>query len=107
MRTLPTAAAAVVLLLLLLAGVSHAAPRVLLVAGGADAPPDRRLRQPFGVEFDAKGNLLIVEFASRLLSLAPDGKLATICGDGIKGDAGDGGGAGNRRDLRKDTPARP
>ncbi|HYE17690.1 MAG TPA: hypothetical protein VEA69_04555 [Tepidisphaeraceae bacterium] len=67
------------------------ADKVVLVAGGPGAPPEQKLTTPFGVEFDAKGNLLIVEYASRLLSLSPDGKLSVLCGDGKKGDAGDGG----------------
>jgi DNA-binding beta-propeller fold protein YncE len=49
------------------------------------------LASPFGVEFDAKGNLLILEYTSSLRALTPDGKLVTLCGDGTKGDGGDGG----------------
>ena len=77
--------------LLALTSAAQAGEKVVLVAGGEAAKGDQKLVSPFGVEFDAKGNLLIVEFASRLLSLSPDGKLSVICGDGAKGDAGDGG----------------
>ena len=48
------------------------------------------LASPFGVEFDAKGNLLILEYTSSLRALTPAGKLVTLCGDGTKGDGGDG-----------------
>jgi DNA-binding beta-propeller fold protein YncE len=49
------------------------------------------LAEPFGVAFDAKGNLLIIEYTSSLRALTPAGKVVTLCGDGIKGDGGDGG----------------
>jgi DNA-binding beta-propeller fold protein YncE len=49
------------------------------------------LAEPFGVAFDAKGNLLIIEYTSSLRALTPAGKLVTLCGDGTKGDGGDGG----------------
>jgi sugar lactone lactonase YvrE len=49
------------------------------------------LASPFGAEFDAKGNLLILEYTSSLRALTPDGKLIALCGDGTKGDGGDGG----------------
>jgi DNA-binding beta-propeller fold protein YncE len=48
------------------------------------------LASPFGVEFDSKGNLLIIEYTSSLRALTPPGKLVTLCGDGTKGDGGDG-----------------
>ncbi len=77
---------------LLLVGTSAwSAEKIVLVAGGDGATGDAKLASPFGVEFDGKGNLLIVEFTSRLRALTPDGKLITICGDGVKGDSGDGG----------------
>jgi DNA-binding beta-propeller fold protein YncE len=49
------------------------------------------LAEPFGVAFDAKGNLLIIEYTSSLRALTPAGKVVTLCGDGTKGDGGDGG----------------
>lgn len=61
------------------------ADTVSLVA--TDAP----LNQPFGVEFDSQGRLLIIEYTHRLLAIGTDGKLITVAGDGTKGDAGDNG----------------
>jgi DNA-binding beta-propeller fold protein YncE len=49
------------------------------------------LAEPFGVAFDAKGNLLIIEYTSSLRALTPAGKVVTLCGDGTRGDGGDGG----------------
>jgi len=49
------------------------------------------LAEPFGVAFDAKGNLLIIEYTSSLRAITPAGEIVTLCGDGTKGDAGDGG----------------
>src|SRR5688572_18751002 len=49
------------------------------------------LASPFGVEFDAKGNLLILEYTHSLRALTSKGTLVTLCGDGTKGDGGDGG----------------
>lgn len=88
-------------LLVLAVALAARAEKVVLVAGGKDAPPQAQLKSPFGVEFDPKGNLLIVEYSSRLLSLAPDGKLTTLCGTGTKGDTGDGGPA---RDALLNAP---
>jgi len=82
--------------ILLLTTCFARADKVVLVAGGGtggDGSPavDAKLNQPFGVEFDHDGRLLIVEYSSRLLAIGTDGKLSTIAGDGTKGDAGDGG----------------
>jgi sugar lactone lactonase YvrE len=55
------------------------------------------LASPFGVECDARGNLLIIEYTSRLRALTPAGKLITLCGDGQKGNTGDGGPAAKAR----------
>src|SRR5688572_13844479 len=36
------------------------------------------LASPFGVAFDAKGNLLILEYTSSLRALTPDGKIVAL-----------------------------
>jgi DNA-binding beta-propeller fold protein YncE len=60
------------------------AEKVVLVAGA-------NLHQPFGVDFDRRGNLYFVELAgNRLCKLDAQGALTTIAGDGEKGDRGDG-----------------
>ena len=63
--------------------------RLVLVAGGADAP----LREPFGTEFMPDGAMVIAEMerGSRVLKADPSGKLAVFAGMGVKGFAGDGG----------------
>jgi len=85
------------LLALALAAVSRAA-RVELVAGGSEdrtgIPAVRAaLREPFGAEFDAAGNLYVAEMVggNRLLRIDPHGILTHVAGDGTAGDAGDGG----------------
>ncbi len=83
------------------------AAKTLLVAGGGTRTDDgvpataAQLKSPFGVEFDSKGNLLVVEYSSQLMSIAPDGTIKTICGNGTKGDSGDGGPA---KDARVNSP---
>jgi len=60
--------------------------------GGAADAPASPLTAPFGVDFDSKGNMYIVELAGgRVHRLRPDGSLSTIAGDGSKGYSGDGG----------------
>ena len=55
-------------------------------------PKPGRLNSPFGVDFDAKGNMYIVELAGgRVLKLDTTGNLTTISGNGTKGYTGDGG----------------
>lgn len=70
------------------------ADRVVLVAGGGtDAgttsplPATRaRLSNPFGIDFDAAGNLYFVEMTgNRVRQLAPDRMLRVIAGTGEKG----------------------
>jgi hypothetical protein len=86
-----------VFLWLMMTGGPVRAARVELVAGGGSKTGDgisareAKITSPFGVEFDAKGNLLVIGYSSALWSIAPDGTLTTICGDGKKGDTGDGG----------------
>ena len=91
-----------VFLIVALAALTGArAATVVLVAGGgasnADGVPARefRLKEPFGVEIDPQGRLVIVEMAQgqRVLRVETDGVLRTLAGTGAKGDSGDGGAA--------------
>lgn len=75
-----------------------AADKIVLVAGGdedrAGIPALRaKLREPFGVDFDAAGNLFIVEMVAgnRLLKLDTAGILTHVAGQLAPGDSGDGG----------------
>jgi DNA-binding beta-propeller fold protein YncE len=83
--------------LLLLAGQAGADKIVLFAGGGASALPapakEAALREPFGTEFDEKGNAWIVEMASgnRLLKLSEDGVLTHVAGRPEAGLSGDGG----------------
>jgi DNA-binding beta-propeller fold protein YncE len=84
-----------------LLGVSGlaAAPKVTMVYGswnpGEGGPVVTRpnpLKQPFGVDFDAKGNLYIVELGGgRVHKLTPRNIFITLSGDGSKSYKGDGG----------------
>lgn len=74
------------------------AEKIILVAGGTEdrtnIPALRAtLKEPFGVDFDAAGNLFIVEMASgnRLLKMDARGTLTHIAGQPAPGDAGDNG----------------
>ncbi len=61
------------------------------IAAGEQARPGA-LNNPFGVDFDAAGNIYVVELeGGRVHRRDPAGKLTTIAGDGTKGHAGDGG----------------
>src|SRR5439155_11132685 len=73
------------------------ADHLVLVAGGGakddDAPAtETKLTAPFGVDFDAAGNLFLVEMAGgeRVRKMGRDGLLHIIAGTGAKGFAGDG-----------------
>jgi sugar lactone lactonase YvrE len=88
------------LALLTLAALPLRAERIVLVAGGDTdrtgiAATEARLREPFGAEFDAAGNLFIVEMASgnRLLKVDARGTLTHVAGQLAPGDSGDGGAA--------------
>jgi len=92
----------VTLRLALLGGIlgvgSLRAERIVLVAGGAEdhtgIPATRAaLKEPFGVDFDAAGNLFIIEMAAgnRLLKVDAQGILTHVAGQLTAGDAGDGG----------------
>ena len=72
-----------------------AAERVILVAGGGTntntvAPiraTEARLSAPFGVDFDAAGNLYLVEMTGqRVRKLDQNGMLSVVAGTGEKGD---------------------
>jgi DNA-binding beta-propeller fold protein YncE len=72
---------------------------VLFAGGGTSALPapakEAALREPFGTEFDEKGNAWIVEMVSgnRLLKVSADGTLSHVAGrlePGLSGDGGPG-----------------
>ena len=74
------------------------ADKIVLVAGGDEdrtgIPATRaRLLEPFGVDFDAAGNLFMVEMVTgnRLLKMDSSGVLHHVAGQLAPGDAGDGG----------------
>ena len=87
-------------LTLWLSPLGAVAETLVLVAGGED---DRvgipalqaKLREPFGVDFDAAGNLFIVEMiaGNRLLKVDTSGILTHVAGQLAPGDSGDGGAA--------------
>lgn len=71
-------------------------PRASIVIGElltADKnPKPGQLDSPFGVDFDAAGNMYIVELVGgRVHKLDTGGRLTTIAGNGSKGYSGDGG----------------
>jgi sugar lactone lactonase YvrE len=75
---------------------SARADKLVLVAGGTEVenvPATRaRLEGPFGVDFDGKGNLYIVEMVGqRLLKVDGNGNLTVAAGTGRKGNGGDDG----------------
>jgi sugar lactone lactonase YvrE len=74
------------------------AEKIVLVAGGAEdrtgIPATRaRLIEPFGVDFDATGNLFIIEMVTgnRLLKVDARGMLTHVAGQPTPGDGGDNG----------------
>jgi DNA-binding beta-propeller fold protein YncE len=85
------------LLSLALCAPLHAA-KIVLVAGGTEdstgiAATRARLLEPFGVDFDAGGNMFVIEMAmgNRLLKMDAAGRLHHIAGQRGGGDGGDGG----------------
>jgi sugar lactone lactonase YvrE len=86
------------LALTLLASLSGLAKaeRLVLVAGGAKSNAVRaaeaKLTLPFGVDFDAAGNIYFVELTGyRLRKIDANRLVTTVAGTGEKGDSGDGG----------------
>jgi hypothetical protein len=73
------------------------AAKLVLVAGGGDkttaaAAMDSKFDGPFGVDLDRAGNMFIIEMTgNRLRKMDSRGIVTTIAGNGVKGDAGDGG----------------
>jgi sugar lactone lactonase YvrE len=74
------------------------AEKIVLVAGGTEAGTNipainARLMEPFGVDFDASGNMFIIEMVTgnRLLKVDPAGKLTHVAGQPGPGDSGDDG----------------
>lgn len=86
-----------------LAAALAAQVRVEIVAGGGTLPGDGpatqvRLQEPFAVDFDAAGAMYIAEMSGqRIRRIDSSGRLATVAGDGVQGDAGDGGPAARAR----------
>ena len=87
-----------VLTSLVLLSLVARADRLVLVAGGGakgDGAPatQTKLVSPFGVDFDAAGNLYLVEMADgeRVRKMGRDDLLHIIAGTGVKGFAGDNG----------------
>ncbi len=76
---------------------AHADKIVLVAGGGQDAinvpALEARLKEPFGTEFDAAGNMWIVEMVSgnRLLRVDAGGTLTHVAGQEKAGFSGDGG----------------
>jgi len=79
------------------AGRGLAAERAVLVAGGdepvvAQSTTQSKLREPFAVDFDSDGRMLIADMAgNRVLMADSAGKLTLLAGSGAKAFAGDGG----------------
>lgn len=89
---------AATLVLLTLSGLNTAlADKVVLVAGGGTGGDgsqaiEAKLDEPFGVDFDRKGNMYIAEYAGhRVLKVDGKGLLTVVAGSGEKGNGGDGG----------------
>lgn len=73
------------------------ADKIVLVAGGGTGgngakATEAELHNPFGVDFDKKGNMFIVELeGGHIHKVNEAGILTTLGGNGTKGDEGDGG----------------
>ena len=65
---------------------------VVIGEGGGDSIHPGKLDHPLGIDFDAKGNMIIGELAGgRILRHGSGGALKLLAGDGSKGYSGDGG----------------
>ena len=99
MKSLTAGMAVVVALTAVLAlEAAEREPKVTVVLGsllpseGGPADAASPLTSPFGIDFDSKGNMFIVELSGgRVHRLDAEGTLATIAGDGSQGYTGDGG----------------
>ncbi len=83
-------------LFLSLGSVLPAAQLVLVAGGGTGGygtPADHaKLESPFGVGFDGKGTMYVVEMTGhRIHKVGSDGRLLGVAGTGSKGDSGDDG----------------
>lgn len=89
------------------AAESRSSGKLVLVAGGGTegdgAPADRaKVTNPFGVDFDRAGNMIIVEMnGHKIRKVAPNGIITTLGGNGAAGFAGDG---GSVRDAQVNGP---
>ena len=77
---------------------AQASPRIVLVAGGSEdavniSAKSAKLKEPFGTDFDAAGNMWIIEMVSgnRLLKVDASGVLSHVAGLAQPGFLGDGG----------------
>lgn len=76
--------------------VSVVVGNLLPAEGGAANATPSPLSSPFGVDFDSRGNMVIIELAGgRVHRRDPTGKLSLIAGDGTADYTGDGGPASN------------
>jgi sugar lactone lactonase YvrE len=93
------ARASLTLLVLFLSQVSCDSAEVEFIVGGYMQsergnwdPQESPLTSPFGIDFDSKGTMYVVELSGgRIHRVDSDGDLARIAGDGSKSYTGDGG----------------
>ncbi len=95
-RPATTSCACCLLAICLTSAVTAQKPRSSIVIGDSLAdvkkPAPGKLDSPFGVDFDKRGNMYIVELSGgRVHKLDTAGNFATIAGDGSKSYSGDGG----------------
>jgi hypothetical protein len=91
--------AALLVMFSALARAEEQSPQVTVVVGnrlpaerGADDAQPSPLTSPFGIDFDSRGEMVIVELeGGRVHRLDVNGELRTIAGDGSKTYTGDGG----------------
>ena len=103
------------ILLVAIVATTQAEPKVTLIdgswnpgEGGAVTMRPNPLHRPFGVDFDSKGRMWIVELEGGRVHRLANGIRAHVGGDGSKSYRGDGGPLGQaRRDCGALPPARP